>query len=301
MSVAASVFLAGLTMGAPRADSVKPDHSGPFIQNQINITGSPTGYRYVLPNGYYHFHVGWLEPFSQGKKGFFSNTYFETSGNLNVSPFTTDVGTSFNLKPFRYLEFGLSYSRMIYHNSMVTFDSGSYFSKDQFLPDSIFAKFGDTPGGADIFTYQANLTFDIGRTQLYVHGSRGQWDVNAKGQEFAYEYGSDFLIKTKDRLNTVLGQINLDIRPFNKFNSLSYLGLSFRNQYWWADRTPFSKNLVSAGVNGIRMGRNTHMQRRGLDLFVGYWTRHHQIPEGNIAESFLLILDWKWNIQALKM
>lgn len=300
--LALAVLLAGYPSGTARADSVKPEHSGPFFQNQLSFAGSPTGYKYVLPNGFYHFHVGWLEPFSDAPDKFFGKTYFETNGNLNVSPFTTDLGTTFNLKPFRYLEFGLSYNRMVFHNSMVAFGAGNeYVSKDQFRPDSIFSKAGEVPGGADIFSYQANLTFDIWRAQLYLHVSRAQWDIDAKGKQFVYEYGSEFLISTHDRINTVLGQINLDTRPFSHFKSFSYLGISVRDQYWWTDHSILDKNLVSAGISGMRLGRNTARQRRGLDFFVGYWIQHHQIPKGNVAESFMVILDWKWNIQVLKM
>lgn len=300
--LAVSVLLIGLPARSLRADSVKPEHSGPFFQNQVSFAGSPTGSKYVLPNGFYHFHVGWLEPFSESPKGFFGNTYFETNGNLNVSPFTTDIGTTFNLKPFRYLEFGLTYHRMVFHNSMVAFGPGHEFvSKDQIRPDSIFHRAGEAPGGADIFTYQANLTFDIGRTQLYFHASRAQWDIDAKGKQYVFEYGSEFLVSTHDRINTLLAQVNLDTRPFSHFKAFSYLGLSVRDQYWWADHSVMDKNLFSAGISGLRLGRNTARQRLGLDFFVGYWIRHHQIPAGNVAQSFMVILDWKWNIQVLKM
>src|SRR3954464_13617370 len=107
---------------AVQADTIKPLlFFGPFFMNQVSAWGSPAGYDYVMTNGFYHFQVGWIEPLSDSRHGIFGETYFETNGNLNISPFTSDMGTTFNLKFIRYLEVGLSYNRLLYHNSMVAF------------------------------------------------------------------------------------------------------------------------------------------------------------------------------------
>jgi hypothetical protein len=85
------------------------------------------------------------------------------------------------------------------------------------------------------------------------------------------------------------------------YRRVSYLGFMIRDQYWYTTQTKLEKNLVSAGITGFRMGRNPERQRRGLDLSVGYWTIHDQIPEGDVAKSIVLLADWKWNIHFLKM
>jgi hypothetical protein len=254
-------------LGSASADSVKPLLFGPFFMNQISVTGSPLGYDYVLTNAFYHFQVGWIEPISQGKDGIFGETYFETDGNLNVSPFTTDVGTTFNLKPLRYLELGLSYSRMLFHNSMVSFPSkgDTLPDKELYRPDQIIHRRKEM-GGADIFTYHANFTFDLGPAQFYLSGSRTLWDIDANGKDFVFEYGDGMLLAVRDRVNNFMAQATFDLRPHSVYRSMSFIGLAVRDQYWSTDphQTGFKKNLVSAGITGIRLGQNSGLQRRGL-------------------------------------
>jgi hypothetical protein len=151
---------------------------------------------------------------SQDRNGLFGGTYFETNGNLNVSPYTSDVGTTFNLKPLRYLELGLSYNRMMFHNSMVSFTrpGDSKVDKRLYRPDEI-ALFAKAPGGADIFTYHANFTLDMGPAQFYISGSRTLWDVDAKGKDYVFEYGDALLLATRDRVNNVMAQLAFDLRP----------------------------------------------------------------------------------------
>jgi hypothetical protein len=312
-SVSPAAMALALLIPNVGADSIKPTVFGPFFMNQITVTGSPAGYEYVLTNGSYHFQVGWIEPLSENSRGLFGETYFETNGNLNVSPFTSDIGTTFNLKPLKYLEIGLSYNRMMFHNSMVTFSrpGSNSLPSELVKPENILSDHKE-PGGADIFTYQANLTFDIGRTQTYLFASRALWDIDAKGKDFVFDYGDDLPIRTRDRVNFMMAQFSVDLKPWSLFNSVSFMGIDVRDQYWITtqsklERTPtdmkiaVEKNLVSVGITGFRFGRNPERQRRGLDLFVGYWTNHYQIPEGDIAKSILLTADWKWNIHFLKM
>ncbi len=286
----------------PSADTVKPLLFGPFFMNQISVTGSPAGYDYILTNGFYHFQVGWIEPISQGNNGLFGETYFETDGNLNVSPFTSDIGTTFNLKPLRYVEVGLSYNRMLFHNSMVSFTSpsGALPDKEIYRPDQILSRSKEL-GGADIFTYHANFTLDIGPAQIYLAGSRTLWDIDAKGKDFVYEYGDGLLLTIRDRVNSFMAQTTFDFRPHSVFRTLSFVGLALRDQYWSTDATNLEKNLVSGGITGIRLGQNSRFQRRGLDLSLGYWTLHDQIPSGDLTKSWVIIADWQWNVHALKI
>lgn len=292
--------LALLAILAPgvNADSVKPLLFGPFFMNQLSMETSPAGYDYVLTNGFYHFQVGWIEPITQDAGGIFGETYFETNGNLNISPFTSDLGTAFNVKPIRYLELGLSYNRMLFHKSMVTFETRP--DKELYRPDEVLGKHSEL-GGADIFTYQANLTINIGPAQLYISDSLALWDIDAKGKYYAYEYGDGLLVSTRDRVNTVMAQATFDLRPHSIFRKVSFVGFAIRDQYWRTVKSEQSKNLVSAGITGFRVGRNSRFQRRGLDLSLGYWTRHDQIPSGNFVKSLMILADWQWNIHVLKI
>jgi hypothetical protein len=288
-----------LTFSLASGDSVKPFHYGPFVVNQVEMIASPAGYDYVLSNGFYHFEVGWVEPISDSPKGIFHGTYFETDGNVNLSPYYVNFGTTFNLKPIRYLEAGLTYNRLLYNNSMVAFQGLP--ERSQWAPRAIMSIDKD-PGGADVFTFQANATVDIGRAQFYIFGSRSQWDVDAAGKDFVYDYVEDFLIKPRDRVNYLMSQATLDLRPYSLTRYVSYSGIAFRNQYWHAEGTDLEKNLASFGITGFRIGRNSEFQRRGLDLSVGYWTAHPQIPaEADWSTHMVILADWKWNIQVLNL
>jgi hypothetical protein len=293
--------------GGIPADSVKPVRFGPFIQNHVNLVSTPAGYDYALTNGNYHFQIGWVEPISTNPSSLFYDTYIETNGNLNLSLFQSDIGTTFKLKPIRYLELGLSYNRLIFNQSMVTFKkSGDDLPPaDQWRPTSILRKIGKEPGGADVFTYHANFTLDIKRVQFFVSGSYNLWDIDTKG-DYVYEYSNDLLISPRDRVKNLEAQINLDTRPYSLYRSFSYTGFSLRNQFWAAVHTDLkenqmTKNLVSFGITGFRMGRNPEMHRRGLDLLGGYWLLHNQIPKDDWVKSLVLIADWRWNIQFLSL
>ncbi len=294
------------TMWSPRifADSVKPLSYGPFFMNQLSTTLSPFGYDYVLNNVLYHFQVGWMEPLSAGSQGIFRGTYLEANGNFSISPFLSDLGTTFNLKPLRYFEIGLSYNRLLFHNSMVTFNRSAgqnLPAPEEWRPGTIISRDFKEPGGADVFTFQSNFTFDLGPAQLYLFGSHTLWDIDAQGHDFVYEYGTDILLRKRDRVNSVLAQLSWDLRPHSLYSHVSFTGFSLRNQYWYTTQTRLEKNLVSGGITGFRFGRNPEHQRRGLDLSLGYWTLHTQLPRKDWVKSLVLIGDWKWNIQFLKI
>jgi hypothetical protein len=298
---AAAALLLLAYIPAP-GDSVKPFHYGPFVKNEINLIAAPTGYDYVLSNGFYHFQLGWIEPIADASGGgIFQGTYFETDGNVNLSPYYVNFGTTFNLKPIRYFEGGLTYNRLLFNNSMVTFSDKVMPAKSRWNPEAI-TSFSKEPGGADLFTFQANVTVDIGPTQAFLYGSRTQWDVDATGQNFVYDYVDDFLIKPRDRVNYGMAQLSLDLRPLSTGRLVSYTGFAVRDQYWYAEGTGIEKQLVSAGITGFRMGRNPMRQRRGLDLSLGYWLSHPQIPStADAADSWVLLADWNWNIQVLSL
>ena len=285
------------------ADSVKPLNFGPFFMNQMSANVNPTGYDYALTDVRYHFQIGWIEPLAEGAGGLFRETYFETDGNFNVSPFTSDIGTTFNLKPLRYLEMGLSYNRLLFHNTMVTFKrpDNTPVPIDEWQPSNVISRDHKEPGGADIFTFQTNLTLNLGPAQIYLFGSRTLWDIDAKGKDYVYEYGTDMLIRPRDRVNSLLAQITLDLRPHSLYRSVSFTGLSIRNEYWYTTQTRLEKNLIYAGITGFRFGQNPERQRRGLDLSLGLWTMHDQIPKDDWVKSLVVIADWKWNIQFLKI
>lgn len=287
---------------AAGADSVKPIQFGPYIQNSISYIGNPASYRYVLNTGQYRFLVGWIEPIAEDAGGILKDTYFETDADLNVTPFQSDVGTTFNMKPIRYLEFGLSYNRLMFNNSLVSFVAPNTDMIDlkQARPGDLM-RLNQEFGGADVFTFQANFTLDIGPTQVHVQGSRAFWDIDVPGKDFVYEYGNDLVIKPRDRVSVLLAKWSLDLSRFSRNQAWSYSGIGLRYQYWTTRQTDQEKSLASAGITGLRFGRNPVGQRRGLDLSAGYWVTHPQIAGDDWKRALTLLAEWKWNVQFLKL
>jgi hypothetical protein len=296
------LLLAVALPGLALADTVKPIHFGPYVQNQVALHGNPAGYDHTLTNFFYRFRAGWIEPFTDANSGLFKDTYFETDGDINVSPFHSDLGTTFLLKPVRYLEFGLSYNRLIFHNSLVTFVAPGVdmIDLDNARPADIFALDGE-PGGADIFTFQANFTLDMGPVQFYLRGTRSLWDIDVPGKDFAYEYSSDIVIKPRDRINSLLVQLAYNLRPYSRSRHFSFTGFILRDQYWITDRTNQEKHLLSAGFSGLRLGRNEGRQWRGLDFNLGYWLDHPQLQEEHWVRSVHLQMVWKWTFGLLNI
>jgi hypothetical protein len=201
---------------------------------------------------------------------------------------------------------GLSYNRLLFHNSEVTFTGtvgpdGPDVPLRDWRPGNVVDHIGKETGGADVFTFESNLTVDIGPSQLFLEGKRELWDIDAPKKNFVYEYRSDLLIKPRDRINSVLAQITFDLNRLVRSPAFTFTGIAFRDHYWKTENTKLDKNLVSFGITGFRFGRNTESQRRGLDLSLGYWTSHPQIPEEDVGKSWMLLADWKWNVQFLRL
>jgi hypothetical protein len=295
-------LLTTLLPAAAFPDSVKPLEFGPYMGHHVTYLGSPLSYDYALNYGHYRFQLGWIEPISEQAGGLLKDTYIETDGDFNISPFQSDLGTTFNLKPIRYLELGLSYNRLMFHNTMAAFSApGADMIDLKLARPSEVMKLDKEFGGADVFTFQANLTFDMGPTQLYILGARALWDIDAPGKDFVYEFQNDLVIKPRDRVNTVLAQFSLDLSSLSRNPAYSWTGLAIRNQYWFTDRSEQSKYLVSAGITGIRLGRNPVRQKRGMDVSLGYWLDHPQLDRSDFAQSLTFLFQWKWTLQFLKL
>ncbi len=274
------------------ADSIKLFRFGPYLVNDINATYSPAGYDYSLTNATYHLQLGWVEPIIANPHSLFNETYIETNANINVSPYETSIGTTFNIKPLRYFEFGLTYNRLLFNNSLISFKA---IGND--LPDWRPRQLMDQEtevSGADVFTYQSNLIFDIHRLKLLFSAERALWDIDVTGKDFVYEYENDILLKSNDRINIFVAQMIVDIKPF------AQIGLMLKNQYWYIDNTGLEKNLISFGITGFRHGINPTNQKRGLDLSVGYWTKHPHMPS-SFAKHLVILADWKWDIRFFQL
>ena len=66
-------------------------------------------------------------------------------------------------------------------------------------------------GGADVFTFQTNITVDMGPMQFHALGSYALWDIDVPGKDFVYEYGNDLVIKPRDRVTSLVGRWSLDL------------------------------------------------------------------------------------------
>jgi hypothetical protein len=309
----AHAFLIGLLIvvlanAAPlHADGVRPQRFGPYVQQSAIALGNPAGYSRIFPIGAYNLQAGWIEPIAALPWPLFRGSYIETQGNATFSPYQTDFGIAFNLKPIRFFEFGLAYNRLFFPNTLAGFDfpdstnSDILPSRTRWRPPQILGVDHLSAAGADIFSYQANVTVNAGPIQLHGGGSYSMWDVDSRSHDLILEYRSGLLIKKHDRIGSVNAQAL--VRPDSGIGFFGFTanGLGVRNQLWWTVQTGLSQNMISAGVSGIRRGQNGGRLYRGLDGWVGYWTWHPQLTGQEHWQKLNLSLQWTWNIQILNL
>jgi hypothetical protein len=294
-------------LGAARADGVRPQRFGPFLQQSATVQGNPSGYARIFPFAAYNLQAGWMEPIAVLPWPVFRGSYIETQGNATFSPYQTDFGIAFNLKPIRFFEFGLGYNRLFFPNTLAGFTTPDTArpdllpEKSRWRPTGIFGADHLTAAGADIFTYQANLTVNAGPVQLHGGGSYSMWDVDSRTNNLVLEYRSGLLIKRQDRIGSLTTQMLY--RPDSGMGMLGLTaqGFGVRNQLWWTVQTNLSQNLLSAGFSGLRRGWNGGRLYRGLDGWVGYWTWHPQLTNREPWQKLQVNLVWTWNIQILDL
>jgi hypothetical protein len=299
--------ITGALSGNARADGVRPQRFGPFLQQSLALTGNPEGYARIFPFASYNLQAGWMEPIAVLPWPLFQGSYIETQANATASPYQTDFGIAFNLKPIRFFEFGIAYNRLFFPNTLAGFnfpdtaDAHHLPERYRWRPTEMLHVDQLSAAGADIFTYQANLTVNAGPTQLHAGTSYSMWAVDTRTHDFILEYHSGLLIRRNDRIGSLYAQTLF--RPDSGFGALGFSaqGFGIRNQLWWTIQTNLSQNLLSAGFTGLRRGRNGDRLYRGLDGWVGYWTWHPQLADRDPWQKLNLSLQWTWNIQILNL
>lgn len=305
LAVFGAVALSGAV--SAQADGVRPQRFGPFLQQSMAVQGNPAGYSRIFPFAAYNLQAGWMEPIAVLPWPVFRGSYIETQGNATVSPYQTDFGIAFNLKPIRFFEFGLAYNRLFFPNTLAGFnypDTANHSvlpDKSRWRPTEILGVDHLSAAGSDIFTYQGNLTVDVGPAQLHGGGFYSMWDVDTRTNDLVLEYHSGLLIKRQDRIGSVYAQTLFRPDSGMSFLGFSAQGFGIRNQLWWTVQTELSQNLLSAGFTGLVRGKNGGRLYRGLDGWLGYWTWHPQLTHQNPWQKFNLSLLWTWNIQILNL
>jgi len=305
--LAVALFWAGLAAGTAGADGVRPQRFGPFLQQSLIAQGNPSGYDRIYPFGAYNLQAGWMEPIAALPWPVFRGSYLETQANATVSPYQADFGIAFNLKPIRFVEVGVAYNRLVFPNTLAGFNFPDSADKtvlpdqSRWRPPQIFAVDHLTAAGADIFTYQANATVNLGPLQMHGGGSYSMWAVDTRSHDLILEYRSGFLIRRQDRIGSAYAQILL--RPDSGMGMLGFKanGFGLRNQMHWSVQTGLGQNLVSAGFSGLQGRRSGGRTYRGLDGWVGYWTWHPQLNDQKAWQKLNLNLQWTWNIQILNL
>jgi hypothetical protein len=270
------------------------------------VQGNPAGSDYVFPFAAYNLQAGWLEPIAILPWPLFKGSYLEAQGNATASPYQYDFGIAFNLKPFRFFEFGLSYNRLVFPYTLAGFNAPEDAETDwlpenrEWQPPQILGVDHEA-AGTDIFTYQGNLTFDAGPLQMHGGGFYSLWDVDVQSSDIVLEYRTGMLIKPKDRIGSLFIQTMTVPDAESAFLGFTARGWAVRNQYWWTVQTNLTQNLVSTGFIGLRRGWNNGRLYRGLDGWVGYWTQHTQLEDREWWARVNLNLQWTWNIQILDL
>lgn len=293
-------------MGTPvKADTPPPLRFGPYLQQNVVIEGSPTGFSYVPPAGWYTAKAGWMEPLNLLPNTWFHQTYLEADGNTTISPYQADLGMELNLKPLHFLEGGVGYNRILYPYTLVGFvrpaDSPSTWlpSPAEWRTREILDARKTEGVGADVFNFHADANAEIGDLQLLAGASRSLWDVDITDRDIIYDYRSGLLIKKQDYLSSLYAQGLLSTDPH--FGGFTARGIEIRDQFTWATATSQSENLISGGFFGLRHGQNGERSYQGLDGLVGFWTSQPQLDGQIWWKHFQISLEWMWNIQILHL
>jgi hypothetical protein len=296
------LFVLGLGSGLAANEGFQDIRFGPYVYNELLMGMSPVGDDRVLPIGSYRLQIGWIEPITLDGQSYANCTFIETDGHFDVSPYQTDFGTTFSIKPFRIFEFGLTYNRLIFNESLVGFDYGP----DGQLPLAKSWSAGNVLGhqpasgvGADVFTFNAAFHLKVSRLSISVDGSRSLWDVDIVANELLYEYASDLLIKKRDRIHRLTSEIRFHLPDWNLIKPFSLQGITFQDRYVYTNQTRLEKNLLAFGLAGFRFGSDSHKQKRGLDLTLGYFTDHPQLKNADFPNRLYLSAEWKWNVDFL--
>jgi hypothetical protein len=307
MQPAFSSFFAALLIAvmAVKADTPPPLRFGPFIQQDVILEGSPTGFGYVPPTGWYSAQAGWMEPLNIFANPWFHQTYLETQANTTISPYQADIGMMLNLKPLRFFEGGVGYNRIVYPYTLIGFvrpaDSPSTWLPDReaWRTRAIFDARKDEGVGADVFTFHGDLNADIGKLQLRAGATRSLWDVDITDRDIIYDYRSGLLIQKRDRLSSFYGQALFNTS--SDFGDFSMHGWEIRDQYWSVTHTGLSEDLISGGFSGLRHGHNSERSYHGLDGLVGFWISQPQLNDQAWWKHLQITLQWMWNIQILNL
>ncbi len=283
------------------SDGFEPNRIGPYHEQSWILDVNPIGYMRSPGFGAWDFKAGWVEPLNFPTHPFFQGSYLETQGNASLSPFQSDIGTAFNLKPIRFLKMGVGYNRLLYHNSLVGF-SGEYKPElTQWQTDALLDPEHQEVAGSDIFSFRGSIFFELASLQIYAGGFRSLWDIDSRSRNIFYEYRSGLLIKKRDRINSLDLQSMLNLEPYFRIGKMMARGIRVQEQMWWTSQTHLYQNLVSVGLMGIRWGQNTSRIYQGADFSIGYWVAHPQFENQNRIESFHINLEWKCNTQWLNV
>ncbi len=293
--------------GAFPNEGVRPQRFGPFLQHSLTLEGNPSGYQRIFPFGGYNLQAGWMEPIAIVPGALFRGSYIETQGNVTVTPGQTDFGVAFNLRPIRFAEFGIAYNRLFFPYTLAGFSTpdtapaGWLPEPRAWRPPQVFDLDRLEAAGADIFTYHANLTFDLGRVQVHGGWAYSMWDVASNRHDLVLDYATGLLIKRRDRISSLHAQALYVPQPESSILGFTAAGWGIRHQYRQTVQTDLSQSLLSAGFTGLRRGRNGERLYLGLDGWVGYWTDHVQLQGRGPGERLNIDLRWTWNIQILDL
>ena len=296
-------FMAMELSASPRTEALRPERFGPYLQQSLDLSSSLSGFDDLVPFGSYSFQTGWVEPISPSTGGPFQGTTLEAQGNISVSPYQSDIGTVFNLRPIRFMEFGVGYNRLVYHYSLMGYSHSSVDSltKDEWKASNIMNSQDRQTAGADVFTFQGKIMVNLGRLQVNAGGNRSLWDVDVQDKNILFEYHSGMLIKKRDRINSVYARAIINLDPYLGFFGFTAQGFEIRNHFWWTSQTAMQQNLSAIGLTGLRWGKNNSRSQRGLDILLGLWTEHTQLNGRNGWDRLSINLQWSWNAQVLDL
>lgn len=257
---------------------------GGYVHSRMKME-IPFAYEMDPVNGTYQFEAGWIEPLGS-TTGETEHPYLNPVLALDASPYNSNYFALFRVKPVPYLLVGAGYKRLLYHGTLVPFDTLPPEPDWRLTEILAMVPEHSQPAGGDIFIFQADLLLPSSFITLQASAAAELWDVDAKGKSHIYEYQNSILLAADD----VLHQWDISLMLFP--NSL--VSPTLKDEYTGAVHSKVKKNKVSAGITGYPLNRKHGV---AMDIFAGYWIQHPHVDGG--VQALTLTGNLVWNVKLI--
>lgn len=266
----------------------KPAFFGAYVDQSFTFGLSPFSVTKSLTNGHYSLELGWLEPVSSTSKGLFGSTFLNPSVAMTASPYSSSYAFSFNYRFLHWIEFATVYNRILYHKSLIGWDSVPSPSKWQ--ASSVLERLPSDGiiSGADVFVFRTRGMYECGIFAWQGLVALEQWNINADGNRFIYDFSHDMLLERRSNIYSYLSSVTLTPNAKWPF----FVGVIGT----WIEQTDNLRNTIGLGITSVPVKTG----EISATLLGGYTTHDPLITDDDDWwERIRIALDLSWKLKFL--